>query len=1857
MPDTFPCPDRRIIERLVLDQLSDAEAELVEEHLAQCDRCNQTLEALKGEDTFLGALQAQAAAPPEPDEDEIEALIGRLKELRLSATASEATPAATLAGPALPPPPRIHAGPPLQAPVQADATQELYEFLAPPQEPGELGRLGSYRVLEVLGTGGMGVVFRAEDVHLQRLVALKVVRPSLAAQATARQRFLREARATAALRHDHIVTIYQVGEDRGVPFLAMELLQGESVADRLKREAPLPPAEVLRIGRQIADGLAAAHAHGLVHRDVKPGNIWLETHSGERGVSTPWFRVKLLDFGLARVVEEPGQLTQTGVIMGTPAYMAPEQAHGRPADARSDLFSLGCVLYHLATGVMPFRGEDSVSTLFSVAHDTPRPPRELNPAVPPALADLILQLLAKDPARRPASARAVVEALDAIASGPLPATTLRRAVRLPRRRVAALVAAVVLLAAGLTAAVVVIIRDKQGREVARVNVPEGGSVEVKDDTKERPGPQKDVRIERPPLAPLLPGEPLARVALVQRPAKLPGVRSWTIETRSTYWPMSFAYRPDGKRLAMDSYDGVIHIWEPQTGRLVQVLFSRHPGGLLAWSPDGRVLAAGNSQAQPVVQLWDAETGQLLRTLDTPVGAMYSLAWSSDGRRVLAYGIGLCFDWDAASGTLLRKVAVPCESAAVLSPDGKQLAGDRADFDGVVLWNAESGQEVRRLSGPKHASSTVAWSPDGKRVAFTGADGVHVWETETGIETMHHKDFASCVHVTWSPDGRFLELGVAGGTMHVVEAAPGARELWAAPAPGTPAWSPDGKTIAKAWRSGLALLDAATGKQLRSLCEGRNDPIYGFALSPDGQTLAVVDDSHRTFLSSTDTGQVFTELKDTTWPLAWSPDGKRLAAAGPKHAVLLWEDGGKVRVTLSGHESDIRALSWSPDGKRLASAADEKRVLVWDADRAERFREVGPFAKTIQFATWGDPVVVQYFTWSPNGRLLGFNIPEVGWHVWDVEQNKLANDPKQWKGWYFALAPDGRSALEVPGRGDVVYRLRDLATGQERGQLPHGPWMHPGAWSPDGRLLAVQGVDGIELWRADLRSRVRTLKTTTYSAVLQLGFSGDGKLLAALAGERLQLWETDTGRLRGILLSAQGRNGLIVAADGHYTGNEQVERGIVMVVQKDDGTQEVLEPADFEQKYGFKNEPEKVHLLQPLPPPLSVPEGEPLGPNALVREPAELPDVTSWTIETISARNHVHAVAYRPDAKRLATGGMDGTIRLWDPDSGKLVRMLVGQPVESLSWSKDGKTLAAGGGQHTFLWEVDTGRRLAARRDLAAQVVAWSPDGHKLARFRGSDVSVWEPATDRVAHYRINGLCQALAWSPDGKTIAVGLDDRTLRLWDAASGKETHKLEGHEAALIRGVAWSPDGKRLVTAAHGAKSFHVWDVATGKLERRFGVEGVVEMEFPAAAWSPDGKAVAIGGAGLFDPETGRRVRALDVGDHVYGLTWSADGKQLASVGPRGSRLLDAASGKCTHILEGIDPDRRIWSLVWSPDGWLLALGNIPGDPPRIIAAGTGERYPVPPDARFMAAWSPDGKLLAAASGDGTIRLWDAVTNRPVRTMGGKTDPPAGMLAWSGDGKWLAAVGGSQLWVWSAETGKPQFVNGHPLQIFAFAWSPDNQQLATSTRERVYFFDAVPGKERPSVASPAAVLAWSPDGKTLAAGPVIDEECRLIDAASGAVRVQTHGRFHDLWAIRWSPDGKTFSTYEGEMQLRVWVSATGRQLQKRYVPTLTARSHRVWSPDGRVLARSNGFEIHLCDADGWPLGVLLPGDPFAQLTITADGHYRGTPRVDRQIMMVVQKRDGTSATLTPAEFERQYGWKNEPDKVHLLPPPATP
>lgn len=380
------CVNAESLARYVRGELDLDAMEAVESHLLQCGRCASEADTLNP----LDDVTTNFSSTPSIDVDD--SLVASAIQKALAAFTNR----------------NLHETVGVSqhdtgSHADASADTEI-DFLAPPELDDEMGRLGGYRILEELGAGGMGIVFRAEDPRLKRAVAIKVMRPRAAAVAESKERFLREAQSAAAIEHDNVVTILQVGEDRGVPFIAMPLLKGESLRERLDREGALGENEVLAIGKQIAEGLAEAHRLGLIHRDIKPDNIWLE----------PRGRVKLLDFGLARMTNEDQSLTQSGTVLGTPRYMAPEQASGEVVDRRSDLFSLGSVLYHLVSGRPPFDGKNLTAMLIAVAQANPEPLTTVAPETRPKLAALVSKLLSKDPAKRFSSAESIANELTAL---------------------------------------------------------------------------------------------------------------------------------------------------------------------------------------------------------------------------------------------------------------------------------------------------------------------------------------------------------------------------------------------------------------------------------------------------------------------------------------------------------------------------------------------------------------------------------------------------------------------------------------------------------------------------------------------------------------------------------------------------------------------------------------------------------------------------------------------------------------------------------------------------------------------------------------------------------------------------------------------------------------------------------------------------------------------------------------------------------------------------------------------------------------------------------------------------------------------------------------------------------------------------------------------------------------------------------------------------------------------------------------------------------------------------------------------------------------------------------------------------
>ena len=356
--------DSTLLQRSLEDVLSEQQEDWLAAHLEDCAECQQALARLAGDRNGWSrvetALRNEVSGTYSLERGMISSLVPGKQE-------PKSGPSQTIGGRVLP-------------------TDFAVDFLEPSMDAGSLGRLNDIEIREVIGHGGNGIVLKGYQKELNRLVAVKVMAPQLATSAAARQRFAREAQATAAIVHPNVMPVLTVNSQSQLPYLVMPYVDCESLQQRLDREGSLATLDVLRIGYQVARGLAAAHAQGLVHRDVKPANILLE-----RNVD----RVMLTDFGLARAVDD-ATLTGTGLIAGTPLYMSPEQARGDSVSTCSDLFSLGSVMYAMSAGRPPFRAQTSYGILRRVIDDKQRPIGELNPEIPMWMEGLINRLLSKE---------------------------------------------------------------------------------------------------------------------------------------------------------------------------------------------------------------------------------------------------------------------------------------------------------------------------------------------------------------------------------------------------------------------------------------------------------------------------------------------------------------------------------------------------------------------------------------------------------------------------------------------------------------------------------------------------------------------------------------------------------------------------------------------------------------------------------------------------------------------------------------------------------------------------------------------------------------------------------------------------------------------------------------------------------------------------------------------------------------------------------------------------------------------------------------------------------------------------------------------------------------------------------------------------------------------------------------------------------------------------------------------------------------------------------------------------------------------------------------------------------------------
>jgi WD40 repeat protein/serine/threonine protein kinase len=991
---------------------------------------------------------------------------------------------------------------------QLAAAEESLAFLRPPAEPGSLGRLDHYEVLAMVGRGGTGVVLKARDTKLQRIIAIKALAPRLAASAAARQRFVREAQAAAAVRDDNVVAIHAVSEDGPVPYLVMEYICGLTLEQRVQQGKALELKEILRIGMQLAAGLAAAHAQGLVHRDIKPANILLENSVQ---------RVKITDFGLARVAPDADP-TAVGVLAGTPLYMSPEQARGEPTDHRTDLFSLGSVLYTLCAGRPAFRADTTAEVLRRVRADKPQPVREINSDVPEWLCGLISRLHAKEASARPASAREVAELLGKQLTllqepsvTPLPSAApvapLQPAHTAPRpsgpslsRRLTIAICLVGLLTA--LAALVVLLKGWQ-----RGGLESGKAGET---PRKQSGPVQCLELRREDIPPMLlalagGGDP------AQAPPELAAVlgdgRFLFPRVGGTAWMQQ---SPDEKSLAVPQDEDVV-LFEAATGKYLRTL--KGPGGRVVWvsfSRDSQLLAASTwfLSVDGSVRVWDLRTDKELFTKPVPGRKISGVtAFSADGRRLVGEGTEGLHVWDAHAGEEIQTVPlVPAGCGSVcFSPDGRHLAASHWHGHTVKVfdWDGERLAESATLKGHSEPVGAVVYSPNGKLLATGAGNEFKLWDAESlrDIRTVQ----TAAVQLAFSPDSRTLyasSTAAKDSPVHTVtrwdvgtqnELPPLSVKIAAEPNRAHHCLSRDGKILFVAHGGAatyIRAIDSASGKEMfpRS---GHVSPLNAVAISPDGSTLASAGEDQVIMLWDLASGRVLHSFAMHTQPvcgLAFSPNGELLATGGQDGTIAVWDvaSGERVRA-LSGHSRLPSRIQFTPDGMSLAAGSEAGIIRRWDVASG---KEGSPLA--------GHTDVVRCVAFSPDGRLLASGGEDRSVRLHDLvkgESQKLAMPSAVNQ---VAFSPDSRTLAAVGDAPQAVVRLWDIETGEETTWEGHTSNAQGLAFSPVGSLLATSAEDGtVRLWdRHAAPAGVRTIGPGPFGGpVRAVAFTPDGRYLA------------------------------------------------------------------------------------------------------------------------------------------------------------------------------------------------------------------------------------------------------------------------------------------------------------------------------------------------------------------------------------------------------------------------------------------------------------------------------------------------------------------------------------------------------------------------------------------------------------------------------------------------------------------------------------------------------------------------------------------------------------------------------------------
>jgi WD40 repeat protein len=1185
---------------------------------------------------------------------------------------------------------------------------------SPPADAVDLPTVPGYEIVKELGRGGMGVVYLAWQQGLHRLAALKMLLAGASASPQELARFRTEAEAVARLQHPQIVQIYEVGHHDDCPYIALEYVDGGSLADKLAG-TPLAARLAAQLMETLSRAMHYAHQRGIIHRDLKPANVLLTAD----GVP------KITDFGLAKIrVGGGGVQTQSGAIVGTPSYMAPEQAWGKTKEVGSaaDVYALGTILYEMLTGRPPFRAETPLETLLQVQAVEPVPPTRLQPKVPRDLETIALKCLQKEPPKRYRSAEALAEDLQRFLKGePILARPVGRIERLGlwyRRNpvVASLLLVLVLVFFGGFAGVTwqwrqaVWQRRQTEHRLAENYLNRGLSLCEQGDT----------------------GRGLLWMArsLELAPADL----QRAVRANLAIWHR----RVNAKRAILEH--SALEREVTAVSSRVKDKPSWHADSVVAFSPDGSRILTKNS----VAVLWDAVSGE-------PIGSpLYDVERVEKFRKSQAE-IQAARPSEGASGWFVTGLV-----GAAFSRDGRTIL--TAHDDGMIrVWDAATGKLTGRTTltawdnNVRFERKFVAFSPDGKIVLVESEGTARLWDAATGEVRGKPLQHRPLIQAAFSPDGQTVLIGSSDQTVRLWDAATGKLRGELLPHHGpvmAMAFSPDGTHFLTGSQDYTARLwDAATGKPIGTPLQ-HQQPVLAVAFSPDGRTVLTGSggNAHGDTFAYTYRGEArlwdVTTLKPIGQPLehrgvmavTFSPDSRMVLTGDLEGVVHLWEAVVERPAGLSlPHQDMVVEAVFSHDGKRVLTGSSDdmlhgpKTFRLWDAATG---RPVGP-----PFQHRVPPVDYTRMILSPDGKTVLTVFDQKTIQLWDAASGKrvgasfLHQDPIPFR--CVAFSPDGSRLLSASGR---TVRLWDAATAQPVGEpLSHQDNVRAAAFSPDGKIILT----GSGIFEGDQnRGEARFWDAATgkpvgapmphRGCVLDVTFSPDGK--TAL-----------TGTTRRVLI---GR------------------------------TKEGLESYDWESEVQLWD----VVRGQPIGPPLHHQGHAAFSPDGSRLLTSGGTAARLWNAVTLkpigSPLEHQAAVAFSPDGTTALTRS-EGTARLWDAATGKPI----GEPFQlqgsdrATVFSPDGRTVLMGSGDTARLWDVATGQQIGPtiRQQGRITAVAFSPDGETFLTGSEKAAQVWKlPAPVQGEPDRLVLWTQVLT--------GMELDDRgVVRVLDAKTWHERRKL--------------------------------------------------------------------------------------------------------------------------------------------------------------------------------------------------------------------------------------------------------------------------------------------------------------------------------------------------------------------------------------------------------------------------------------------------------------------------------------------------